>query len=152
MDGYYVIANDYGKSEELNIVDGVLQGVSLVFHPNNNVYSETEYHNGKRHGTEKLYYPTGQLSTANTYRNGVLTGQSLSYHKTGQLMYEAIIEAGEPIEKTYYDLLGNITAQMFIRNSRSITQGVFNGKHVYEHIVSNYDDFEATNFLMMRER
>ena len=146
MHGYYVIANDYGKSEELNLVNGVQQGVSMVFHNNNEVFSKTHYKNGKPHGFEHTYYMSGALNTKKQFENGIATGKFISYYETGQLSSESIIRDGETVESTSYDLLGNIRQQTFIEDSRTISQRIDHGRITIEHISSNYDDFEATKF------
>lgn len=146
MNGYYVIGNDFGKFEEFNVIDGILNGVSLTFHNNNEIYSKTNYVRGKKHGEESTYYRSGKLQKKSNYVNGVIVDKTQWFYETGQLQTESKIENELEIESTTYDILGNIVSQRFIEDSRTITQTIQNGKITSENIESNYDSFSAIKF------
>ncbi|WP_053990518.1 toxin-antitoxin system YwqK family antitoxin [Mangrovimonas sp. TPBH4] len=143
MDGYYVVGNKVQKWEEFNVKEGLLNGDYLIFHNNGEIFSHSKYSNGKKHGIEKTYYPSGALKKETPYSNDLQYGTIKTYYESGQLETEATKEKGEIIESVTYDIIGNITRQLFIRDGRTITQDIRNGKVFFESISSNYDNFEA---------
>lgn len=146
MNGYYVIGNDFGKFEEFNVIDGILNGVSLTFHDNNEIYSKTNYVHGKKHGEDFTNYRSGKLQKRSNYSNGTLVGTTQYFYESGQLQTESKIENELVVESATYDIIGNIVSQQFIENSRTITQNIQHGKITFENIESNYDAFNATKF------
>lgn len=146
LNGYYVVGDKFKKWEEFNVTNGILNGTYIVFHSNGEIFSQSNYLNGKLHGEEKTFNLSGQLSKLNTYKNGVLYGKSISYFDNGNIKSEYKIEDEEVIESVSFDLIGNIESQMFIKEGRSITQTIKNGKVFSEQVSSNYDDFEAVKF------
>ncbi|WP_298531985.1 hypothetical protein [uncultured Algibacter sp.] len=146
LDGYYVVGDKDVKWEEFNINKGLLNGESFVYHNNGNIFSTTQYTNGRKNGEEKLFSLSGKLKTINTYKNGVMYGKSLSYFESGELLSESKIKNEIVIESTTYDILGEISSQMFIEDGKKITQNIISGKIFSEHISSTYDAFEATKF------
>lgn len=147
MDGYYVVGDKMSKWEEFEFKEGLLNGDYIVFHPNGEIFSHTLYANGKKHGDELLYYPDGVLNSKKTYQNDVLVGSTYSYFQSGNVQSESKIEDGESIETQYFDLLGNIVSQRFIKDSRTITQKIVEGKIYSEMVSSNYDDYETIKFF-----
>ncbi|MBF8149174.1 hypothetical protein ITJ86_04660 [Winogradskyella sp. F6397] len=146
MDGYYVVGNKMSKWEEFEFKDGLLHGDYIVFHPNGEVSSHGQYSNGKKHGDELMYYQDGVLNSKQTFKNDVLVGSKYSYFQNGKVRSESIIEDGKAIETQNFDLLGNIVSQQFIRDSRTITQQIVEGKIYSEMVSSNYDSYETVKF------
>lgn len=146
MDGYYVVGNEMSKWEEFEFKEGLLNGDNIVFHPNGEMYSHTQYSNGKKYGDELMYYPDGVLNSKKTYQNDILVGSTYSYFENGKVQSESIIEDGESIETQNFDLLGNIVSQRFIKDSRTITQKIVEGKIYSEMVSSNYDNYETAKF------
>lgn len=146
MNGYYVISNKFGKAEEFSVSEGLLNGINLTFHNNNEVYSKANYAKGKKHGEESTYYPSGKLQKATKYSQGVLIGPTISYYESGQVQSETKFKDEKVIESTSFDIIGNITSQSFIKNGRTMTQYISKGVVIREHINSNYDDFDAMKF------
>ncbi|WP_298755816.1 hypothetical protein [uncultured Psychroserpens sp.] len=146
MHGYYVISNEYGKSEEFNVSEGILDGVNITFHDNNEMYSKTFYNKGRRHGEDLTYYQSGKLQKKTIYKNNILVGPQTHYFESGQIQTESKIKDEKVVESTSYDIIGNIVSQRFIKDGRTITQSIKNGIVISEHIDSNYDDFDAMKF------
>lgn len=146
MSGNIVVGDKLRKWEEFKLNNGVLNGEYIVFHENGKMFSNTSYSNGKINGEDKKYYLSGALKNVDLYKNGVKYGKSKEYFESGQIRYESKIENEEVIESTSYDIIGNIISQMFIKEGKTITQNIKNGKVFSEQISSNYDNFEAMKF------
>ena len=147
MDGYYVVGNELSKWEEFEVNNGILNGDYIIFHANGEIFSHTIYKNGKKNGEEKMYYPSGKLKSVSTYSNDILYGTSKTYFESGQLQSLSKIENGKPLTSETYDIIGNIVSQTFVKDGRTISQHINNGKVVFENISSNYDNFEAVRFF-----
>jgi len=147
MNGYYVVGNEYEKLEEFKVINGVLNGINITYSNDNRMYSKSNYVNGKKQGEELTYYPSGAVKKKTNFTNGKRVGKEIFYFESGQIRTESTIEKENIVESTSFDIVGNITSQMFIRDSRTITQHISNGKITYEHIDSNYDNFDAMKFF-----
>ncbi|SDS36667.1 toxin-antitoxin system YwqK family antitoxin [Winogradskyella sediminis] len=147
MDGYYVVGDKMSKWEEFEFKDGLLNGDYIVFHPNGEMFSYTKYSNGKKNGDELMYYPNGVLNSKKTYKNDVLVGNKYSYFDSGKVQSESKVVDGESVETLHYNLLGNIVSQRFIKDSRTITQRIVEGKIYSEMVSSNYDSYETIKFF-----
>lgn len=146
MAGYYIVGDKATKWEEFNIEDGVLNGEYIVFHPNGNIFSNSQYVKGKLNGEERIYSLSGHLKTLKTYKNGVLYGKSLGYFENGQVRSESTINKEKVIESVTFNQIGEINSQMFIKDGIKITQTIKGGKVNSEQFSSTYDTFEAMKF------
>ena len=146
MDGYFVVGDKMSKWEEFEFKEGMLNGDYIVFHPNGEMFSHTKYSNGKRHGDELMYYYDGVLNKKSSYSNDILVGSQYSYFYNGKIQSESKIEDGEPIETQNFNLLGHIVSQRFIKDSRTITQKIVEGRIYSEMVSSNYDNYETVKF------
>ncbi|MEO1032781.1 MAG: hypothetical protein AAFX55_15320 [Bacteroidota bacterium] len=147
MDGYYVVGNEVTKWEEFEFKKGLLNGDYIIFHPNGEMSSHSKYSNGKLQGEELIYTPLGKLSKKNNYKNDVLDGIQYSYYDNGKVRSEAKYEDGERIETLTFNILGHIVSQSFIKDSRTITQNLREGKLYSEKVSSNYDAYETMKFF-----
>lgn len=50
LNGYYVVGDKFKKWEEFKVENGILNGTSIVFHDNSEIFSEAIYLNGKLNG------------------------------------------------------------------------------------------------------
>ncbi len=146
MDGYYVVGDKFSKWEEFRVEKGILNGDYIVFHSNGEIFTHSVYQMGKLHGEEKTNYLSGKLKRVNFYNNNVLYGKSMEYFENGNVMGEFKIEYGKVVESIIYNNIGQINAQTFIKDGKTITQSILNGKILTERISSNYDNFEAIKF------
>lgn len=147
MNGYYVVGNEFTKWEEFELKEGVLNGDYIIFHTNGEIFSHTKYANGKKNGDELMYNNSGVLTKRSTYQNDVLIGSQYSYFENGKIQSESKFEDGKPIETQNFNLLENIVAQSFIKDSRTITQKIVDGKIYSEMVSSNYDSYETIKFF-----
>jgi len=146
MTGNIMVIDKLRKWEEFKLNNGILNGEYVVYHENGKMFSNTTYLNGKINGEDKKYYLSGALKNVDLYKNGVKYGKSKEFFESGQIRCELKIENEEVIESISYDIIGNIVSQMFVKDGRTITQNIKNGKVFLEHISSNYDNFEAMKF------
>jgi antitoxin component YwqK of YwqJK toxin-antitoxin module len=147
MDGYYVVGDETKKWEEFECKKGVLNGDYIVFHENGEIFSFSKYANGKLNGEELRYDPLGNLTKKSMYKNGVLVDSQFTYFDTGKVESEIKYENGQKVETLYYNMLGHIVSQSYIKNSRTITQRLKDGKLYSEMVSSNYDDYETIKFF-----
>lgn len=146
MNGHFLVGNKLKKWEEFKVRDGLLNGDYIVFHDNGEMFSSSSYLNGKLNGDDKSFYFSGALKHIDTYKNGIRYGKSFSYFESGQIQNESKLEGEKVVESTSYDIIGNILTQMFIKDGKTMTQNIKNGKVFSEQISSNYDHFEALKF------
>ena len=100
----------------------------------------------RRHGEELTYSLEGKLIKKDIYKNDVLFDKAFTYYENGKVKSESKITDGEASETLWYDEIGNINAQMFIRDGKIHKQLVKNGTVVSERITTNYDNFERFKF------
>jgi len=146
MNGYYVVGNKLTKWEEFDLLNGVLNGVYIIYHPNGNKSSLTNYRKGKKHGEEQHFFPSGALSKTINYQSDKRVGTMKAYYESGQVLEESKIENEDIIESISYDNVGVITSQMFIKDGLRITQRILDGKVFSEAISSTYDDNDSMKF------
>ena len=147
MDGYYVVGDEVKKWEEFELKEGVLNGDYIIFHTNGEIFSHTKYVNGKRNGEELNYNAEGILTKKSIYKNDILVGSQYTYFDNGKKQSESKYEDGKSVETQNYNLLGHIVSQSFIKDSRTITQKISEGKIYSEMVSSNYDDYETMKFF-----
>ncbi|WP_353777198.1 hypothetical protein [Winogradskyella sp. 3972H.M.0a.05] len=147
LNGYYVVGNETSKWEEFNVKEGVLEGDYIIFHDNGEIFSHSQYKRGKLHGEEKINYKSGKLKTLKTFTNGTPYGITKTFFESGQLQIESKLKDGEIVESTAYNIVGEIIAQSFEKDGRTIRQSIKSGKVYKEEISSNYDNFEAVKFF-----
>lgn len=68
-------------------VEGVLNGMRLIYHTNGLIQRETMFENRVSVGEEKVYHSNGNISQINQYVNGKLEGIQEIYHWNGYLQY-----------------------------------------------------------------
>ena len=146
MNGYYVVGNKFDKWEEFEVKDGILNGKYILFHPNGQKSSLTNYSNGKKHGIEHHFYLSGELSKALSYSNNKLIGKTTEYYEGGAISKESKLKNEDIIESISYNNVGVIIGQMFISDGIKINQYLKNGKLFCETLSSTYDDNEAIKF------
>lgn len=75
---------------EMNIKDGLLNGVKKYFYDNGNLKYDVEYSNGKRNGKFNLYRESGQIIKSESYNDGRRQGEYLSrsFYQNGNVHIE----------------------------------------------------------------
>lgn len=69
-DGYYATYRFGRPQEEMNYVNGKLEGTVKKFYTNGKLREEIDFRNGVQHGSYKYYNEDGTLSLEYTYENG----------------------------------------------------------------------------------
>ena len=91
LNGEYKEFYDNGEIKSTaNYVDGVLEGLSLVYDREGNLSYEIPYIKNKKNGTVKRYYPTGELMGEIKYEHGLKHGMLDAYNKDGTLMAKVL--------------------------------------------------------------
>jgi len=97
---------DGGQKALIPYNKGVLEGDSIYYHDNGEVWKCTPFVNGKIDGTEEIYYNDGQLLQEINYCNGVREGQAFRYWSSGELAAEEKYLEGYLSYGRYYDNCG----------------------------------------------
>ena len=83
--GKVLIEYDSGYRLEGNIKDGQAEGKVILYYPNGQINSESEFKNGKCLSPEKTYYENGNLQSEKDCQNGEYTGFLRIYYENGQI-------------------------------------------------------------------
>jgi len=146
MDGYYVVGKDLIKWEEFELKKGILNGSYITYHPNGKMSSNTQYRNGKMHGEEQLFYPSGELLKIVHYQNNKQVGEIKEFYEGGQIKKLSKIKDEKIYESVFYNNVGNMVSQMFIKDGLRIRQNILEGKIFSEYTSSTYDDNKTMKF------
>lgn len=115
---------------EISYLDGVLEGVSVYYHPNGAVWKLEPCKNGKIQGTYFTYLENGTLFQSTEYVAGLKHGSSKRYWSDGKLSTDEIYDNGYLKSGRYFDQCekticcienGNGTRAIFSKNGVSET-------------------------------
>lgn len=104
---YYDDGNVYMKTQCAN---GIKEGVSLKFYPENILWEEKNYSQDQLEGNQKEYYRDGSLKKEENYQQGKRNGLQTVFHASGQLASEQVYAAGNatgPLKN--YDITGALS-------------------------------------------
>lgn len=76
--------------------------LTLIFIVNKEL-KDVRYRDRDQNGYDLMYYPNGQVSSWTEYERGKLTGELVKFHKNGQLQYSAKVVDGLPGKATFWD-------------------------------------------------
>ena len=76
---------------DVNHKNGVVEGNVLNCYPTGELYSETNYVNGKKDGIETLYDKKGNRIAELTYSNDLLNGAMMLFFSNGRMAEKHII-------------------------------------------------------------
>lgn len=91
LDGKTLLSFEHYKN-------GVLEGESKTFYPNNQVTEILNYKNGKLNGNIKHYTKKGTILDDVNYVDGVLHGYAKYYNEKGVVIYEGTYENDEKLD------------------------------------------------------
>ncbi|ANH78566.1 toxin-antitoxin system YwqK family antitoxin [Candidatus Chlamydia sanziniae] len=136
--------NDAGCLEAIIIYEkGLLEGLSLYYHSNGQIWKECSYHKGHAHGEFFTYTSTGTLLKIQTYQDGKKHGPTIRYeeksgivlaHENYNLGYLISAEYRDPHTQEIVFIISNgegiqaIYGKYAIVETRSFYQGEPNGK------------------------
>ncbi|MFQ5753170.1 MAG: toxin-antitoxin system YwqK family antitoxin, partial [bacterium] len=91
---------------------GKLQGDSLYYHPNGNVWKRIPYNNDEIDGTYEIYLENRQLLQCTEYRKGSRHGPSFHYWSQNQLASREEYQNGSLLFGLYYDPAGQLVSEI----------------------------------------
>lgn len=113
FDGLNKAWDDDGRLlAEIRYQKGELQGNSLYYHPDGNLWKMSYYDKGALNGTQEIYLKDGTLFQTTEYRDGKKEGVSLRYWPSGDLAFRENYENGLLLDAQYYDLKGMKVAEI----------------------------------------
>ena len=65
---------------------------SVEYHPNQNIFIEGCYKNGKREGEWKSWYDNGILWSVGNFNEGIQVGKTMTYYENGNLRYSGMYD------------------------------------------------------------
>lgn len=86
---------------------GELEGESVYYHPNGQVWKINPCQKNQLHGNQKIFLDNGDLLITTQYVNGVKEGISLRYWTPAQIAYHEIYEKGQLKTATYFNEQGD---------------------------------------------
>jgi antitoxin component YwqK of YwqJK toxin-antitoxin module len=96
----------------INYVKGNLEGVSLYFHSNGNIWKLIPYVHNAIHGTVEIFQSDGTGLETTSYCNGRQDGKSIRYWGLDQIAAEEEYCEGLLCTGRYYDLCGECVAEI----------------------------------------
>ncbi|EZH79851.1 MORN repeat variant [Ectopseudomonas composti] len=85
LDGPVRIQEAGRPQAQLSYANGVLQGPSILYHPNGQVSAQLPYADGRLHGVAQYFAAEGWLQRKVTYSQGLMHGEASSYYPDGSL-------------------------------------------------------------------
>jgi len=87
--------SDGQPSLEINLVDGIKEGVEKSWSEAGTLQLEGNFKAGKRHGATRSWYENGQPLSESSYLNGLLHGPSTTWFANGQKDTQAVYTFGK---------------------------------------------------------
>jgi antitoxin component YwqK of YwqJK toxin-antitoxin module len=130
FDGINMAWDDNGKLvAEICYSKGELEGDTVYYHPNGQVWKVCPYTKNRLHGTAKIFLENGKLFQTVTYHEGEKDGSAFRYWDTGQIVYQEAYKKGLLIEGSYFSCEGNRIST--IQNGQGF-RAVFGKKELQE--------------------
>ena len=99
-----------GMEASIPYVKGKLDGVSIYYHGNGNVWKRIPYIQGKLDGVVEIYRNDGALLQRVAYSNGIKEGDSVRYWDEGKVAAQEVYCEGLLATGFYYDDSGTCVA------------------------------------------
>jgi antitoxin component YwqK of YwqJK toxin-antitoxin module len=91
---------------------GELTGTSRYYHKNGKLWKVIPFFKNMAHGTFEIYLENGELLQTSDYANDVKNGKTIRYWPSGQFAADETYIEGRLNTGCYFDLSGNIVAQI----------------------------------------
>jgi hypothetical protein len=105
--GKYFILNKNGKRElEVNLKDGMQDGLATDWHLNGQKKSEGKWKNGQQEGFYTAWHENGQKEEVQNWKNGKAEGLVTSWHENGQKANEGIFKDGKLVSSRFWNSKG----------------------------------------------
>lgn len=92
---------------EVYFINDKEQGKIISYYDNGKINTESYFLNGIQEGTLVEYYPSGILKSEQNFKKGKQHGTNKYYHYSGNLLLDASVEEGVTIFFEEFDSLGN---------------------------------------------
>lgn len=113
FDGCNEAWNEEGTLEAtITYLKGELEGISLYYHSNGNVWKSMPYAQGKVHGIVEIYLCDGSLLQTHCYCNGFREGKSIRYWTPDQIAAEEDYTENLLCVGRYYNTCGECIAEI----------------------------------------
>ena len=122
-------ADDETLEASITYVKGSLEGFSLYYHSNGNLWKSIPYLQNKIHGTVEIFLCDGTLLQTNSYCNGLLEGKSFRYWGENILAAEEEYCEGLLYTARYFNSCGECLAEI---NNGVGTKAVFGKESIVE--------------------
>ena len=111
FDGVNRAWNDDGKLiAEIQYIKGELQGDSIYYHPNGQIWKICPYDKNKLQGAFKTFLENGLLLQMVEYKGGEKDGIAIRYWDSSQIAYQETYKNKLLIEGGYYDSHGELVS------------------------------------------
>ncbi|KAF3362575.1 hypothetical protein PHSC3_000814 [Chlamydiales bacterium STE3] len=97
---------------KIEYTKGGLSGTSTYFHANGTIWKTIPYELNRVHGPLCIYLENGELLHQTEYQNGLKSGPSIRYWKKNQIASKELFLKGRLINGEYFDLKGDLVAQI----------------------------------------
>ena len=121
VDGHLLAQIYYNKGE--------LEGESIYYHANGQIWKRVPFKKNALHGTETIFLENGMLFQTTEYENGLNGGPSVRYWEPNKIAYSEEYEKGNLIEAHYYLLNGEEVSE--IKNGNGL-RSVFGKEDLQE--------------------
>ncbi len=108
---------------------GALQGETVYYHPNSQIWKICPYDKGLLHGEMKIFLENGDLLVTVSYKEGEKDGPSLRYWNATKIAYHEAYEKGLLKEGFYLGLDGSSISR--IQNGKGF-RAIFGKKELHE--------------------
>lgn len=87
---------------EIHYAKGELQGDTLYYHPNGQIWKIAPYEKNRLHGTQKIFLENGELFQTISYQDGTKNGIAFRYWNSAQVAYQELYEKGHLMQGLYH--------------------------------------------------
>ena len=125
FDGTCHVWNEQGNLvAKIPYIKGVIEGMSLSYHPNGAIQRQVPYINSMEEGEMVEFYPTGMIKLRQNHAKGQKNGSSIGYFDNGQTAWIEEYTEGRVLQGRYYTLKGDQIAEVNSgRGIRALYQG-----------------------------
>lgn len=108
---------------------GELEGISVFYHPNGNIWKSIPYHQNKIEGSYQTFTEDGQLLQKTEYQMGIPNGPSYRYWNQEKISSDELFCEGLLMQGKYYTTTGKLICQ--IENGKGY-RAIFNKDTISE--------------------
>lgn len=114
---------------EISYQKGELEGESIYYHQNGNVWKRAYHKKNLPHGPHSFFLEDGTLFQTITYNDGLKEGPSLRYWNGSKIAYKELYEKASLVDGEYYDWNGQLISKI---NGGSGQRAIFGKQNLQE--------------------